>query len=341
MKILISYGFKKPYPPLGIFCCNAFKKLGHKVLAFNSRIENSFFKKINKLCKNTNFKINSLDHKIRVNNLFLRKISDIKPDIILDIGGRFLSSSTLKKVKKLHSVKLALWLTERAADTNDESFFDEILAYDYLFSTSEYAVREFQKKGINHVHYLPFATDISFFKKIALSAKDLNKYNCRLGFVGACEENRKKILSELIEFSPSIWGTGWDNVADKKLHNCIKSNSGLYDNNLVKFYNAAQMNLNIIQEKYRLHPSGLDLRIFDIPACQSFLITQHVEEISESFEIGKEIEVFNSVEELKSKIKFYLDNSSKRLAISKRGYEKVCKYHTFEKRIQEMLSFIL
>lgn len=340
MKILISYGFKKPYPPIGIFCSNAFSNLGHKVILFNSRIENPIYKKINKLLKNSNLKIDKLDHKERINNLLIKKVLSSKPDILLDIGGRFLFPQTLRKIKNISDIKLILWATERSFDVEDEDFLKEIEVYDYIFSTSNYAVRTLEEKGMRNIYYLPFATDINYYKKLFLLNGDLNRYGCEIGFVGAYDKNREKILENLIEFDLKIYGTEWDKATGTNLKQFLTSTSGLYGKNLIRFYNAVKININISKENYNRNLSGMDLRIFDIPACQSFLITQYVEEIPFTFEVGKEIEIFNDIEELKSKIKFYLNNENERNKISQRGYEKICKFHTFEKRMQEMLSFI-
>lgn len=340
MKILISYGFRKPYPPIGVFCGRAFEKLGHRVILFNSRIENPIYKRINKLLKNRDLKINKFNHKERINNLLIKKVLRSKPDILLDIGGRFLFPQTLRKIKNISDIKLILWATERSFDVEDEDFLKEIEIYDYIFSTSNYAVRTLEEKGMRNIYYLPFATDINYYKKLFLLNGDLNRYSCEVGFVGAYDENRGKVLENLTEFDLKIYGVQWDRVTETNLNRFLRGNSGLYGKDLIKFYNATKININISREKYNCYLSGMDLRIFDIPACQSFLITQYVEEIPLAFEIGKEIEVFNNIEDLKAKIKFYLNNENGRNKISQRGYEKICKFHTCEKRMRELLSFI-
>ena len=51
--------------------------------------------------------------------------------------------------------------------------------------------------------------------------------------------------------------------------------------------------------------------------------------------------VFESVDDLRKKIKYYLANENERLAIAERGRETATKNHTYERRIKEMMGIIL
>ncbi|RKX93227.1 MAG: hypothetical protein DRP84_08790 [Spirochaetes bacterium] len=340
-KMLLSYGFKWPYPPIGIQCVKALKRFGIKVYKFNACIESPFFKKINKRLKKMSRSIRWIEHKERINRKLISTVRKLKPDIVLDIGGRFLYPETLKKIKDIYpKIKLCLWATEGARDIIEKDFVNEVRFYDYLFCTSVYVVEEFKKIKVKKVRYLPFGTDIDFYRKIKLSKHDLKKYSCDIGFLGACESNREKVLSQLSEYNLAVWGTEWDKLNNRNILKHIKGSSGLYGRNVVKFYNAAKINININRERYNLYPSGMNLRLFDISACHAFLITQYVEEISSAFKIGSEIEIFHNVEELKEKIKFYLSHEDKRELIAENSYRKIYQAHTWKQRMQEMLSYL-
>ena len=60
----------------------------------------------------------------------------------------------------------------------------------------------------------------------------------------------------------------------------------------------------------------------------------------ELFQIGEEIETFKTLEELKEKIKFYLENPEKRKEIAEKGYLRAHKEHTYKKRLSELVSKI-
>ena len=102
-----------------------------------------------------------------------------------------------------------------------------------------------------------------------------------------------------------------------------------------KIFNLCKINLNLTMKPIQ---SGLPLRIFDIMGCGGFCLTNYQAEISEYFEIGKDLETYSSMEELIEKCAFYLENDDIRNEIAMRGYEKVKKYHTYPLRIAEMIQ---
>lgn len=104
-----------------------------------------------------------------------------------------------------------------------------------------------------------------------------------------------------------------------------------------KIFKCSKINLNITAKTIR---SGLSLRIFDIIGSGGFLLTNYQSEIPEYFEIGKDLEVYGSQEELFSKVEYYLTHDDERREVADSGYKKVCQYHTYEKRIEEMFQII-
>ncbi|MCH5267110.1 MAG: glycosyltransferase [Lachnospiraceae bacterium] len=84
--------------------------------------------------------------------------------------------------------------------------------------------------------------------------------------------------------------------------------------------------------------TGLPLRIWDIMGCGGFLLTNLQSEIPEMFEIGKELETFETNEELIQKCRFYLEHDDARMQIAKQGYEAVKKQHTLRQRLTGLLT---
>lgn len=74
--------------------------------------------------------------------------------------------------------------------------------------------------------------------------------------------------------------------------------------------------------------------------CGGFLITNFQEELTDYFEIGKELECYESKEDLLEKIQFYLKYDEIRKEIAENGFLKVKKYHTYDKRVEHMMNTI-
>ena len=81
-------------------------------------------------------------------------------------------------------------------------------------------------------------------------------------------------------------------------------------------------------------------RVFEVPGCRGFLLTENSPYLDKYFEIDKELITFNSLDEAKDKINFYLKNYNLTKKISELGYLKVINEHTYEKRFLEIYKKI-
>lgn len=84
---------------------------------------------------------------------------------------------------------------------------------------------------------------------------------------------------------------------------------------------------------------GVSNRLYKLLASKGFVLTMPWDTMKEDFTPGKDFVVFNSPEELKSKIKYYLTHTKEREKIAQHGYETVKKYDNvnYAKRILEKI----
>lgn len=104
-----------------------------------------------------------------------------------------------------------------------------------------------------------------------------------------------------------------------------------------KIFHLSKININTTAKPIR---TGIPLRLWDIMGCGGFVLTNYQTEIPEYFEIGKDLDMYGSEEELLHKIEYYLTHEQERKQIAKNGYEKVRKEHTYVKRLEVMLNNI-
>lgn len=104
-----------------------------------------------------------------------------------------------------------------------------------------------------------------------------------------------------------------------------------------KIFHAGKINLNITMRPIE---TGLSLRVWDVLGCGGFLLTNYQAEIPEYFEIGKDLEVYESMEDLIHKVDYYLSHETERIEIAINGYEKAAAYHTYEMRLAEMIRIL-
>jgi len=76
------------------------------------------------------------------------------------------------------------------------------------------------------------------------------------------------------------------------------------------------------------------LRDFEVPMSGGFYMVEHMAELEEFFDIGKEIVCYTSKEDLADKIKYYLKHDDERERIRKAGYERCVRDHSWHNRFQ-------
>ena len=150
---------------------------------------------------------------------------------------------------------------------------------------------------------------------------------------------RVKIINELA-----------DSFGEKKVHLFTRSDTSdisekvaLHDGvksltEMPFVFRNSKINLNI---SLRSIQTGLPQRIWDILSCRGFLITNDQEEIFDFFEAGVHLETYSSLEELKDKIRYYLDHNEDREEIANKGYEEACERHTTMLRVIEIIKTCL
>ena len=116
---------------------------------------------------------------------------------------------------------------------------------------------------------------------------------------------------------------------------------GLAYEDVMKVYSFSKIGLNLTVNDNDLEKKPqMKLRIFEVVAGKSLLLTEHAEDLEDYFEIGKEIETFSTIQEAKDKINFYLKNDSAREKITNAGYARFLKEHTSKIRLKNILEQI-
>lgn len=98
-------------------------------------------------------------------------------------------------------------------------------------------------------------------------------------------------------------------------------------------FNKSTINLNPTSKPIR---SGIPLRIFDLLACEGFVLCNYQSDLLNEFLPGEELDIYSSIEELEEKKRYYLSHTDVCREIAHNGYEKVSKRHTYPLRLEQM-----
>ena len=228
------------------------------------------------------------------------------------------------------------------------SLYSEKCRYDKLTGLSDYTKgyvngliqAQMRVSGYNFIYEtLPervineiVAADADFYKGEDVFL-DTDRYLTAHQYIGMKLANveRESILSALSEkFNVSLY-----TYSDTSMLPNARNRGGANTiTEMPKIFHAGKINLNITMRPIE---TGLSLRIWDVLGCGGFLISNYQSEIPEYFEIGKDLEVYESEADLMGKVEYYLQHEAERMEIALNGYEKVAKRHTYEVRLATIL----
>ena len=148
------------------------------------------------------------------------------------------------------------------------------------------------------------------------------------------EMDRTTVLNELAAIYPVELYTrsNCSNLQNVHIHGGVD-----YYTDMSKIFFLSRINLNITLPSIE---TGLPQRIFDIMGSGGFVLTNYQKEIDEYFTIGKEIEVFHNLKELKEKTAYYLSHEKERLQIAINGYQKVRRNFSYQHQMMKILNII-
>ena len=117
-------------------------------------------------------------------------------------------------------------------------------------------------------------------------------------------------------------------------------NKGIADYAIVmpKVMRCSKININATLKS--IH-TGIPLRAMDIMGCGGFLLTNFQEDFFRHFEPDVDFVYYTSFEEMLDKAGYYLAHDEERNRISQSALEKMTREHTFEVRLNEMLSVVM
>lgn len=155
-----------------------------------------------------------------------------------------------------------------------------------------------------------------------------------LEYMLACETTGRERYIGLGLLSGHFRTALWSNEKDDRLTRVEYNGYADYYKQMPYIFHLSKINLNIA---LRAIQTGISLRVLDIMGCEGFVLTSYREEIAEHFKNGEECVIYEDVEDMYMKAKFYVEHETERQRIARNGYERVKRDFTFEKALQAML----
>lgn len=226
-----------------------------------------------------------------------------------------------------------------ARHNQSRQFLDTIPLYDIFFTTKSYGVKELQLLGCKNVHFIGNAYDHNIHKPVVVTEADLKQLGGPVGFIGSWETDRAQSMYYLAKSGiiVRVWGDGWERCKHKH-NNLILENKSIWATDYAKGISTFDINLCFLR---KINRDLQTTRSVEIPACAGFMLAERTSEHLELFKEGIEAEFFSSDDELLQKVRYYLDNPSKRKQIAEAGRERCLKSgYSYVERMIQMLNLI-
>ena len=108
-----------------------------------------------------------------------------------------------------------------------------------------------------------------------------------------------------------------------------------YEKTMPKVFKASKVNLNIT---LRTIETGIPLRCFDIMGCGGFLLSNYQEEFYDYFDVGRELVIYESIEDAYEKTDYYLSHDDERKQIAADGYRAVKERFSFDGQLKKIFA---
>ncbi len=343
LKILLPSPLYGGSLPIAGYCKSALEALGHKVELFDSSYYYPVYKSILKVTGNEDHqaKLRAL-YTMFVSELVLAKALEWKPDLVFGIAQSPFTTETLAEFKQIHT-PVAFWFMEDFRVLEYWKNFAPLYDHFFYIQRGEFPAM-LDKMGMKRRHYLPLAADPELHRPVNMTPAEREELGSQISFVGAGYYNRQHFFLQLLDEDFKIWGTEW-NTASALGRVMPRKNQRISTEDCVKIFNASNININLHSSSYHtgVNPHGdfVNPRTFEIAASGAFQLVDPRAELPALFHIGREIDTFSDIGELRRKMKYYLERPEERRAMAQAGRERVLKEHTYRHRMEEMLEKVV
>ena len=271
-------------------------------------------------------------------------------------------SSAIKTVAEEEKPQIAVFLAQAPVNPQTLSelsqagittvfwFVEDYLRFKYWQEYAEFydhfaviqkgnAILEISKVAKN-VFYLPVAAHPQTHRPIKLTKEEREKYGSDLSFIGYGYPNRVKTFLRLLDYNFKVWGKMWP--ITKPFNKLLAEKDRLLEpEEYIKIFCASKINLNLhssTEKDFReLSGDFVNPRTFEIAACKAFQLVDSRSLLRELYS-EDEIVTFDSFEDLKEKINYFLAHPFEREKFALRAYKRTLSDHTYEKRIDALLT---
>ena len=277
-------------------------------------------------------------HLGRMGRLILKRqihshINSHSPDLLLIYGSNSFIYPPVLRLIKQRGLKVVLF--EGNLRFGQLFQVEAIPLYDLIIATDSYII-PFLRQIMGHKNsvYLTGFGVPSVFRQVEIAEDISQRYGADVSFIGRYFPNRDDFMRKL-ERQVTIWGTDWE-------QSLLEHKDG------IKYLDPSEKPLVYCSSKINLHLrpgnnqiNSFSTRIWEVPLCGGFILSEWSKDLVELFVEDKEIVVFRSPGEADTKISYYLQREEERMRITDRLREKIMGNYLLEHTVGRLNELLL
>jgi hypothetical protein len=299
------------------------RKLGYDVIGYDYR-------------SHDNFKNDLLDI-----------VAGKRPEFVFTLKGERLSPQSVADFRQ-QGCRTILWFEHSGIE---DWMLPLALAHDYVFTNTEDTKRFLAENGVKNIKWVHQGFSPEFF---GINGQESHarssSYYAEAAMIGSMGYPIYKKRCELVTFlrKNSVDIKWWGPHLSRKWKNIPYFLGGIHrawsgKEAYMKDFADVIRNIKIfIGQDADTEISGLAVsnRLFAVTGCGGFYLGRKTPGIEALFEIGKEVDVFESSDELLEKVRFYLENDTIRERIASAGQQKVLTQYTYKQQMAKIFDWV-
>lgn len=278
------------------------------------------------------------DYRLR-NRRLIDQARAFQPDVLwLPGDNRVIYPATLATLKQetgckiVYSTGISPVVFSLPIERQAARLYDLVLVNDYYHGI------QWLELGAKHMECLPTsACDPDFHHPYNLSDEQRQAYTCDIAFVGTLipdnlYSRRVQALEALRDFDLGIWSV---HDVPPSLRPHVRGRA--LGEDMLEVLSAAKITINVHGDFMRY---GGNMRLFEAAGTGIFQIADDLPGTHEWFEEGETIVTFKDLDDLRTKVAYYLTHEAEREAIARRAQEHVYAHHTYDQRIARVEELV-
>lgn len=261
----------------------------------------------------------------------LRAAAQFEPDVVLNCHWD-LSPAVVARLRQRTRATVVAWFPDHPVNLKRQYLL--AAPYDALFFKATFLAEFVRTKLGRSAFYLPECCNPLWHRRVQLTDAERSFYGCDLATAGSLYYYRALVLEPFANYDLKLWGAGYPPWLHSPLRRCWQ-NRFVAEEEKAKAFAAARIVLNT------LHPAeigSVNARLFEVAGCGGFQICEYRDCLGEFFEPETEVVSFRTRQELKEKVNYYLAHEAERQVIADRAYARAHREHTYELRLNQLLS---